>query len=483
MSAEPEHVLTPKERMRIPRQEMPEQDPHERNQNFTEVNLGFNAALAQQEAQRCLQCAKPKCIDGCPVTIKIPEFIQLVVDGDFLGAAAKIKEDNSLPAVCGRVCPQETQCEAECVVGNRFRPVAIGHLERFVADNERESGKIQLPKKAKATGKKVAIVGSGPAGLACATDLVQWGHGVTVFEALHEYGGVLVYGIPEFRLPKKILATEIENLEKMGVKFVKNFIIGRTMTLDELLEEEGYDAVFVGTGAGLPWFLNIPGENLNGVYSANEFLTRVNLMKAYRFPEADTPIKIAKTALVIGGGNTAMDSVRTAKRLGAERAVIMYRRSEEEMPARVEEIKHAKEEDIEFMLLTAPLEYLDDGNGWIKSARCIKMELGEPDESQRRRPVPIPDSEFILEADLVIVAIGNGSNPVISQTTPDLKVNRWGNIIADVETGRTSKKGVFAGGDIVTGGATVILAMGAGRSSAKAIDEYLKTGEWVEIDG
>ena len=483
MSAEPEHVLTPKERMRIPRQEMPEQDPHERNQNFTEVNLGFNAALAQQEAQRCLQCAKPKCIDGCPVTIKIPEFIQLVVDGDFLGAAAKIKEDNSLPAVCGRVCPQETQCEAECVVGNRFRPVAIGHLERFVADNERESGKIQLPKKAKATGKKVAIVGSGPAGLACATDLVQWGHEVTVFEALHEYGGVLVYGIPEFRLPKKILATEIENLEKMGVKFVKNFIIGRTMTLDELLEEEGFDAVFVGTGAGLPWFLNIPGENLNGVYSANEFLTRVNLMKAYRFPEADTPIKIAKTALVIGGGNTAMDSVRTAKRLGAKRAVIMYRRSEEEMPARVEEIKHAKEEDIEFMLLTAPLEYLDDGNGWIKSARCIKMELGEPDESQRRRPVPIPDSEFMLEADLVIVAIGNGSNPVISQTTPDLKVNRWGNIIADPETGRTSKKGVFAGGDIVTGGATVILAMGAGRNSAKAIDEYLKSGEWVEIDG
>ncbi|UCD39375.1 MAG: NADPH-dependent glutamate synthase [Fidelibacterota bacterium] len=469
--------------MRIPRQDMPEQDPNVRNRNFDEVNLGFDADTAVQEGLRCLQCKKPLCIDGCPVKIKIPEFIQLIVERDFPGAAAKIKEDNSLPAVCGRVCPQETQCEATCVVGNRFRPVAIGHLERFVADHERESGKVQLPKKAKATGKKVAIVGSGPAGLACATDLVQWGHEVTVYEALHEYGGVLVYGIPEFRLPKKILGAEIDNLRNMGVNFVKNFIIGKTMTVDELMGQEGYDAVFVGTGAGLPWFMNIPGENLNGVYSANEFLTRVNLMKANNFPQSDTPIKIADTVVVFGGGNTAMDAVRTAKRLGAERAIIVYRRSEEEMPARDEEIKHAKEEGIEFMLLTAPTKMLDDGKGWVKGVECLKMELGEPDQSGRRRPMPIEGSEFTIDADLAVVAIGNGSNPLLAKTTPGLKINRWGNIIADAETGRTSKKGVFAGGDIVTGGATVILAMGAGRQAAAAMHEYLETGEWVEIDG
>ena len=481
-NAHPANTLTPKERLRIPRQSMPEQDPKVRSHNFSEVNLGFDEETAVEEAMRCLLCKKPLCIDGCPVNIKIPEFIQLIAEQDFLGAAAKIKEDNSLAAVCGRVCPQEIQCEATCVIAKRFKPVAIGHLERFAADYERESGRIQLPKRAAATGKKVAIVGSGPAGLACATDLAQWGHEVTVYEALHEYGGVLVYGIPEFRLPKKILGDEINNLEKMGVRFVKNFIIGRTMTVDELMEVEGFDAIFIGTGAGLPWFMRIPGENLNGVYSANEFLTRVNLMKAYDFPQHDTPVKLAKTAIVVGGGNTAMDGVRTAKRLGAERAILMYRRSEEEMPARDEEIKHAKEEGIEFMLLTSPIRYLEDGQGWIKGAECIRMELGEPDESGRRRPLPIEGSEFTIETDLAIVAIGNGSNPLLARTTPGLKINRWGNIIADPETGRTSKKGVFAGGDIVTGGATVILAMGAGRQAAAAIHEYLETGKWVAIN-
>ncbi len=474
--ARPANSLTPKERLQIPRQSMPEQDPQVRSHNFSEVNLGFDEETAVEEAMRCLQCKKPLCIDGCPVSIKIDEFIQLIAERDFLGAAVKIKEDNSLAAVCGRVCPQETQCEATCVIAKRFKPVAIGHLERFVADYERESGQIQLPRRAVPTGKRAAVVGSGPAGLACATDLVQWGHEVTVFEALHEFGGVLVYGIPEFRLPKKILAAEINNLQKMGVKFAKNFVIGKTMTVDDLMKKERFDAVFIGTGAGLPWFMRIPGENLNRVYSANEFLTRVNLMKAYDFPQHDTPVKIARTAIVIGGGNTAMDAVRTAKRLGAERAILMYRRSEEEMPARDEEIKHAKEEGIEFHLLTAPVRYLDDGKGWIKGAECIKMELDEPDESGRRRPLPIPDSEFTIEAELAIVSIGNGSNPLIGRTTPDLEVNRWGNIVADPETGRTSKEGVFAGGDIVTGGATVILAMGAGRQAAAAIHEYLGQG-------
>ncbi len=475
--------LTPKERMRIPRQPMPEQAPQERIQNFSEVNLGLESEAAIDEAQRCLQCKKPLCIDGCPVNIKIPDFIQLIVQRNFLEAAAKIKEDSSLPAVCGRVCPVENQCEAACIVGNRFKPVAIGNLERFVADYERETGQFQLPDKRVATGKKVAVVGSGPAGLACATDLAHWGHSVTIFEALHEFGGVLVYGIPEFRLPKKILAAEIENLEKLGVKFVKNFLIGKTMTLDELMNDEGFDAVFIGTGAGLPWFLNLPGENLNGVYSANEFLTRVNLMEAYSFPEADTPVKLAQTAVVIGGGNTAMDSVRTAKRLGAERAIILYRRSEEEMPARHEEIHHAKQEGIEFMLLTGPVRYLDDGSGWLKGLECIRMELGAPDETGRRRPVPVEGSEFTIEADLAIVAIGNGSNPLLAKTTPGLEINRWGNITVDNQTGLTSKPGVFAGGDIVSGGATVILAMGDGRRAARAMHEYLINSVSRAADG
>jgi len=472
-------ILSKKERLAIPRQKMPEQPPQIRNRNFEEVNLGFDVETAVREAQRCLNCPKSTCIDGCPVRIKIPAFIQLIAVRDFLGAARKIKEDNLLPAVCGRVCPQEEQCEKTCILKGKFEPVAIGRLERFVADYERQQNSATaFPKNAKLTGKKVAVVGSGPAGLACASDLVQRGHAVTVFEALHEFGGVLVYGIPEFRLPKKILRFEINNLRQMGVEFVANFIVGKTMTIDELLTTGGYQAVFLGVGAGLPWFMNIPGENLMGVYSANEYLTRVNLMRAYEFPSTDTPVRHGKNVVVVGGGNTAMDAVRTAKRLGAETATIVYRRSEVEMPARIEEVHHAREEGIIFRTLTNPIEFVADGTGWVHKARCLRMELGEPDASGRRRPVPIAGSEFEIETDLVIMAIGNGSNPLISQTTPDLRCNKWGNILAEPESGRTSKPGVFAGGDIVTGGATVILAMGAGRSAAQAIDEYLQTGQW-----
>lgn len=464
-----------KERLTISRQEMPEQNPMIRNRNFLEVNLGLTAEQAVLEAQRCIECASPTCMDGCPVSIKIPDFIQLICKRDFLAAAEKIKEDNSLPAVCGRVCPQETQCEEVCVMGKRFEPVAIGRLERFVADYAREhnTGSMNHLTKAVPTGHKVAIVGSGPAGLAAASDLIREGHEVTVFEALHEFGGVLAYGIPEFRLPKAILRQEVTNLEDRGVRFVKNFIIGRSMTIQELLGEEGYDAVFLGLGAGLPRFMNIPGENLNGVYSANEFLTRSNLMRAYEFPDWDTPIYRAKHAIVVGGGNTAMDAVRTAKRLGADQATIVYRRSEEEMPARNEEIHHAKEEGVEFLNLVNPIEFMGDEQGNVVSAKCLKMELGEADDSGRRRPVPIEGSEFTLDVDMVIIAVGNGSNPLIAQTTPEIETNKWGNIVAD-ESGQTSMEGVFAGGDIVTGGATVILAMGAGRTAAAAIHEYLK---------
>ncbi len=467
--------LTAKERMQIQRHHMIEQDPNVRNKNFSEVNLGYTAEMAKQEALRCIQCPKPTCIQGCPVNIDIKGFITQIAEGDFLGAVKTIKQDNALPAICGRVCPQEEQCEVACVVGKKNAPVAIGHLERFVADYEREIGKIELPKVADPTGKKIAIVGSGPAGLSCAKDLIQLGHQVTVFEALHELGGVLIYGIPEFRLPKSIVKQEIDGLSKMGVKFKTDSVVGRTVTVDELMNDEDFDAVFIGVGAGLPWFLNIPGENLIGVYSANEFLTRVNLMKAYNFPEYDSPILDCKdkNVAVFGGGNTAMDSVRTALRLGAKNAYIVYRRSDKEMPARVEEVKHAKEEGVQFMMLTNPVKFEGDENGWLKSMTCLKMELGAPDDSGRRRPVPIEGSEFRIDLDIAVVAIGNGSNPLINKTTPEIEVNKWGNIIVNNETMATSKKGVFAGGDIVTGGATVILAMGAGRVAAKAIHEYV----------
>jgi glutamate synthase (NADPH/NADH) small chain len=466
--------LTKKDRMKIPRQPMPEQDGGERCKNFKEVNIGFTEELAKMEALRCLQCPKPVCIDGCPVEVKIKDFIHLVAEGDFLGAASKIKEDNMLPAICGRVCPQEEQCEAKCVVGVKGESVAIGRLERFVADFEREHVGLRSPELKEKTGKKVAIIGSGPAGLSCAGDLIQMGHSVTVFEALHELGGVLVYGIPEFRLPKEIVKAEIESLKSLGVDFQTNAVIGFTDTIDELMQS-GYDAVFIAVGAGLPYFLNIEGENLNGVYSSNEFLTRVNLMKAYKFPEFDTPVFNVKnkTVAVFGGGNTAMDAVRTSKRLGAKNAYIIYRRSEVELPARKEEIHHAKQEGIEFLLLANPNKFIGDKDGWLTGVELIKMELGEPDASGRRKPIPIKDSNYVLDIDMAVIAIGNGSNPIIQQTTPDINYNRWGNILVNEESMATSKKGVFAGGDIVTGGATVILAMGAGRKAAKAINQYL----------
>jgi glutamate synthase (NADPH) small chain len=467
-------MLTNKERMKIARQEMPQQEGSARVQNFTEVNLGFTEELAKMEALRCLQCPKPTCIEGCPVGIKIGDFISLVAVGDYLGAAAKVKEDNLLPAICGRVCPQEEQCEVKCVVGKKGEPVAIGRLERFVADYERELVGIRTPEIKPKTNKRVAVVGSGPAGLSCAGDLIQQGHDVTVFEALHELGGVLIYGIPEFRLPKEIVKAEINALKNLGVEFQKNAVIGFTDTVDELLKN-GYDAVFIAVGAGLPYFLNIPGENLNGVYSSNEFLTRVNLMKAYQFPEYDTPVFDCENSnvAVFGGGNTAMDAVRISKRLGAKHSYIIYRRSDVEMPARKEEIHHAKEEGIEFIYLANPLEFLGTKDGWLKAVKLQKMELGEPDSSGRRRPVPIPGSEYELELDLAVIAIGNGSNPIIQKTTPELQFNKWGNIVVDSATMKTSKEGVFAGGDIVTGGATVILAMGAGRQAAAAINQYL----------
>ena len=466
--------LSNKEKMKIKRQLMPEQDGNLRRNNFNEVNLGLTEELALLEAQRCIQCPKPTCVEGCPVGVKIKDFISLVADGRYIEASLKIKEDNMLPAVCGRVCPQEEQCEAKCVTGKKNEPVAIGRLERFVADYERKNSKQRIPKLIPKTGNKVAIIGSGPAGLSCAADLIQMGHDVTVFEALHELGGVLIYGIPEFRLPKDIVKVEIESLKDMGVEFKTNAVIGFTDTLDELLQN-GYDAAFIAVGAGLPYFLNIEGENLNGVYSSNEFLTRVNLMKAYRFPEFDTPVFDCKdkNVAIFGGGNTAMDAVRTSKRLGAKNAYIIYRRSEVELPARKEEVHHAKQEGIEFTFLANPLKFIGDKNGWLKSVQLQKMELGEPDASGRRRPLPVKDSEYTLEIDMAVIAIGNGSNPIIQKTTTDLEFNKWGNIVVDEETMKTSKEGVFAGGDIVTGGATVILAMGAGRKAAKAINEYL----------
>lgn len=472
---------TTKERMKLPRRDMPARDPEVRGHDFQEVNLGFDPGIALDEAVRCLECANPTCMHGCPVGVKVKEFVALVEAGDYLGAAAKIREDNVLPAITGRVCPQEDQCEGVCLLGKRGKPLAIGHLERFVADWEREHGALGLPANAPPTGMRVAVVGSGPAGLAAAGDLIQRGHGVRVFEALHEIGGVLVYGIPEFRLPKDIVRQDVDTLRQMGVEFETNVVVGKTVTVDELLsKEEGYDAVFIATGAGLPRFLGVPGEHLNGVYSANEFLTRVNLMKAYRFPQADEPVYDCrgKSVAVVGGGNTALDSIRTALRLGAKEAMLLYRRSDAEMPARAEEIHHAKEEGIRFMTLTNPVELLGDEKGRLKAARCVRMELGEPDDSGRRQPFPVPGSEFDIPLDVIIVAVGTSANPIVQSTTPDLKTTRKGYIDANPETLRTSKKGVFAGGDIVTGAATVILAMGAGRKAAQSIHEYLATGDW-----
>ncbi|MBC7075101.1 MAG: NADPH-dependent glutamate synthase [Syntrophomonadaceae bacterium] len=453
---------------------MPSQAPEERVKNFNEVALGYTEEQALIEASRCLGCKKPLCVEGCPVDIDIPAFIKFIQEKEYQKAIEKIKEKNNLPAICGRVCPQENQCEKRCVLGKKAEPVAIGRLERFVADWELKNGSSRV-KETSVSGKKVAIVGSGPAGLTAAADLAMLGHKVTIFEALHTPGGVLVYGIPEFRLPKAIVQQEIDNIEKLGVEIKTNMVVGKINTVDELLDS-GYDAVFVGTGAGLPYFMDIPGENFNGVYSANEFLTRVNLMKAYLFPEYLTPIRIGKKVAVIGAGNVAMDSARTALRLGAEESYIVYRRSEKEMPARKEEIEHAREEGVQFRLLTSPVAILGDENGWVKSMVCQQFELGEPDESGRRKPVPIQGSEYEMEVDTVIMAIGQGPNPLVPQTTPDLEINAKGNIIADDRTCETSKKGVFAGGDIVTGAATVIQAMGAGKKAARAIDKYLSDG-------
>ncbi len=461
-----------KDRLKIPRQPMPEQDPKVRARNFDEVPLGYTPEMAKTEALRCITCKSPACVQGCPVEVDIPGFIALVMEGDFIGAAKKIKTTNALPAVCGRVCPQEVQCEALCVRGKKAEPVAIGRLERFVADYERATGEVSIPEKPALTGKKVAVVGSGPSGLTVAGDLVQLGHEVTIFEALHKTGGVLVYGIPEFRLPKAIVAAEVDYLEKLGAKIETSSVIGKVATVDELFEE-GYDAVYLGTGAGLPTFMNIPGENLNGVYSANEYLTRSNLMKAYKFPEYDTPIVKGKNVAVVGGGNVAMDSARTAMRLGADHVYLVYRRSRDEMPARIEEIHHAEQEGIELHLLTNPIRYIGNDKGWVVGVECLKMELGEPDESGRRRPVPMKGSEFVIDIDTAVIAIGAGANPLVQSTTPGLKTNKWNYIVADEETGQTSREGVFAGGDIVTGAATVILAMGAGRKAATAIHQYL----------
>lgn len=454
---------------------MPVQAPEVRAHNFEEVALGYDEETAVAEAERCLHCKVPQCRKGCPVSVDIPAFIAKIKERDYDGAIEKIKETNSLPAVCGRVCPQENQCEKYCILGKKGEPVGIGRLERFAADRALAKDTADAPVAASPDAQRVAVIGSGPSGLSCAGDLAKRGYKVTIFEALHKAGGVLSYGIPEFRLPKdKVVQKEIENLEKLGVTIETDAVAGRLYTVDELLGEEGFDAVFIGTGAGLPRFQNIPGESLSGVYSANEFLTRCNLMKAYRFPDYATPLKVGKTAAIIGGGNVAMDAARTALRLGAEHVYIVYRRSEAELPARAEEVEHAKEEGIDFRLLTNPVAIEGDENGWVKAMRCIRMELGEPDASGRRRPIPVEGSEFSLAVDTVIVAIGTGPNPIIAQTTPGLALTRRGNIAADEETGATSKPGVFAGGDIVTGAATVILAMGAGRKAAAAIDAYLK---------
>lgn len=457
--------------VRKTKHEMSEQSPKERVKNFKEVPYGYSKETAIEEAKRCLQCKNKPCIEGCPVEIDIPGFIACIAEGDFDKAAEVVKAKNSLPAVSGRVCPYEDQCEGKCTLLKLGDPVAIGRLERFIADYERKKG-MKEPKKVKSTGKKVAVVGAGPAGLTCAGDLAKMGHGVTVFEALHAPGGVLMYGIPEFRLPKEIVNAEVNYIKKLGVEVKYDIVVGKTLTVDELFEE--YDAVFIGTGAGLPRWLRIPGENLDGVYSANEFLTRVNMMKAYRFPEYDTPVKIGKIVATFGAGNVAMDCARTSLRLGAEKSYIIYRRSDVEMPARNEEIEHAREEGVIFKLLTNPTKFIGDENGFLTEVECIKMKLGEPDDSGRRRPIPIPGSEEKIKIDTALVAIGQSPNPLIPQTVKALEIERWGNIKTD-EEGKTSIPGLFAGGDIATGAATVILAMGAGKRAARSIDQYLKS--------
>jgi glutamate synthase (NADPH/NADH) small chain len=462
--------ITTKQRMQITRQAMPEQDAAARAANFLEVNLGLPERLALLEADRCLQCKDPRCMEGCPVGVNIPKFLDLLTAGKLAEAAQSLLCDNALPAVTGRVCPQETQCEAVCVRAAKGLPVGVGYLERYVADWAREH-RDQLPQvKPQPTGKKVAIVGSGPAGLTAAGELAKLGHDVTIYEALHKAGGVLVYGIPEFRLPKKIVAQEVERLQEAGVKIECNVVIGRTYTIPEL--QENFDAIFIANGAGLPVFMNVPGENFKGVYSANEYLTRINLMAAYDFPRSDTPVLNGQRVAVVGGGNVAMDAVRTAKRLGAKEAMIVYRRTHDELPARAEEVHHAEQEGIKFEFLTAPIEVIGNDKRWVTGMKCQKMKLGEPDSSGRRRPEVIPGSEFVLDCDVVVVAIGTKSNPLLTATCPELKLNKWGNIVAD-ENGATSIPGVFAGGDIVRGAATVILAMGDGKKAAQAMDAYL----------
>ena len=457
---------------RMKRVAVTEQDPVERAKNFKEVCLGYDNERAVKEASRCLHCKNPKCVEGCPVSINIPEFISHIKENDIEGAAKEIAKYSSLPAVCGRVCPQESQCEGKCVLGIKGEPIAIGKLEKYAADWARENN-VDVSFKEESNNIKVAIIGSGPAGLTCAGDLAKKGYDVTIFEALHEPGGVLVYGIPEFRLPKEeVVKAEIDNIKKLGVKIETNVIVGRTITIDEILNDEGFKAVFIGSGAGLPKFMGIPGENANGVFSANEFLTRVNLMKAFK-EDYDTPVKVGKRVAIVGGGNVAMDAARTALRLGAE-SHIVYRRSESELPARQEEVHHAKEEGVVFDILTNPVEILSDENGWVKGIKCVKMELGEADDSGRRRPVPVEGSEFVMDVDTVIMSLGTSPNPLISSTTEGLETNKWKCLIADEETGLTTKEGVYAGGDAVTGAATVILAMGAGKKAAKAIDEYLQ---------
>ncbi len=473
-----------KDRLKIPPVEMPEQDPAARVTNVDEVPLGYTPEMAMLEAKRCLQCKTPFCIEGCPVGIDIPGFIKFIEDGDFKGAIGKMKEKNLLPAVCGRVCPQEEQCQLFCTVGKARKDpgksVMIGKLERFIADWERNNGEYSIPPSVKRSGKRVAIIGAGPAGLTVAGDLIRFGHEVIVFEALHKAGGVLVYGIPEFRLPKKIVQSEVDYLEKIGVEFRYNYVIGKTIPVREVIND--FDAVFIGTGAGLPRFMRVEGENLLGVLSANEYLTRANLMKAYSFPRTDTPIVKGKKVITVGGGNVAMDCARTALRMGAERSLIVYRRAEEQMPARLEEIHHARQEGVEFHLLQNPVRLVGNEKGWISGAELIKMELGKPDSSGRRRPVPIEGSEFIEDTDALIVAIGNSPNPLIPVSFPDLEVTRWGGIVVNEVTGQTSVPGVFAGGDIVLGAATVILAMGHGRRAARAMNLYLSSGRWVDLE-